>query len=412
MKKFLFISIFSIFISNINAQWTTITIPNTSTNISTLTADTDTVYAGLEGEGIFKSTDLGTSWTDISTNLGNKFINNIQPGPGMMLFVSTSDGPYYTYDQNNYTNATSTGLSNTDISLFYVGGENDNNDFIVGTKGGGFYYGAEIDGPWTAANNGLSGDALEINSFAGYSDDETYYILGTNAGVYFSNNEFSSWADGNAGLSGDQLKVTGVSQLANFSIITTESGAYYSLDYGLNWEVIFADTKFNQLLAYPGAGGGVNVFLFGEVCYYTPDLQNWTQFDTPGEVICGTATSEDVFIATTNTKDGGSLYKQPLNWILTSMENNQELSSQFRMEQNYPNPFENSTIVRLYLPKNQIVEFDIFDIYGRKVDNISAGYLQSGKQSIKINTAGLKAGVYTLRANGEFGSASIKMIKK
>lgn len=413
MKKLLLISLLSIFINNINAQWTSITIPNTSTDVTSLSAYVDTVFAGLSGDGIFKSLDLGNTWVDINNDLSNKFINKIQPGPWPMLFVSTANGPFYTIDQLSYFDATSTGLTTTDITHYYIGGENDNNDFTIGTNGGGFFYGPELDGPWTAANNGLSGNALVINSFSGYSDDEnTYYILGTNGGVYFSNDEFTSWVDGSTGLTGDQLHVTGVALLSNFAIICTENGAFYSLDYGISWEVIYENTKFNQLLMFPGSGGGINLFLFGETSYYTPDLQNWVEFSTPGEVISGATTSENLFIATTNTKDGASLYSQPISWILTSVKENKSAKNSISIQQNSPNPFTNSTKFSYYIPHNQKIELDVIDMYGRTVVNLFKGYMKSGNHEKIINSSNLESGIYTVRIKGESATSSIKIIKQ
>jgi len=413
MKKLLLISLLCIFITSVNAQWTTITIPNTSTDINTVTTYLDTVIVGLNGDGIFKSLDLGNSWIDINNDLSDKFINNIQPGPWPSLFVSTTGGPFFTMDQQSYFDVTSSGLTNTDITHYYVGGDNENNDFTIGTNGGGFFYGPELDGPWTAANNGLSGDALTINSFGGYTDDDnTYYILGTNGGVYFSNDEFASWADGNVGLSGDQLHVTGVALLSNFAIISTENGAFYSLDYGMSWVTIYENIKFNQLLFYPGDDGGLNLFLFGETSYYTPDLQNWVEFSSPGEVISGATTSENLFIATTNTKDGASLYSQPISWILTSVKENISAKNSISIQQNSPNPFTKSTKVSYYIPNNQKIELDVIDMYGRIVMNLYKGNVESGNHETIINSNNLESGIYTVRIKGESATSSIKIIKQ
>ena len=413
MKKNLLLFVLSIFAGNLFAQWTTITIPNTSTAISNLNSLVDTVYVGFKGDGIFKTIDLGNNWTDISGNLSEKNINKIIPGGGSILFVSTENGPFLTYDQQSYTDNTSTGLGNTDVTHYYLGGDTDDNDFCVGTNGGGFYYGPEVSGPWTAANNGLSGDALSITSMGGYSDGpDTYYMLGTKGGVYYSNDEFASWMDGNNGLSGNQLHVTGAALLSTFSIITTEGGAFFSMNYGQSWDVLFAGTKFNQLHMYPDEFGGINIWFFGEESYYTNDLKNWTQFNTPGEVVCGAITSEDVFIATTNSKEEATIYRQPIESIITSVNEHIDYNKKVAGLQNDPNPFCTTTQLHVSLAQKQKVEIDIVNMFGRKVHTVYSGILEKGDNEITLDGRNLKAGFYTILLKGETETGSLKVIKQ
>lgn len=411
MKRFLLSGIIMLCVVVNHAQWTPITIPNTSTAITNLNSLVDTVYAGFNGDGIFKTTDLGATWSDISGNLSEKNINKITPGGGAILFVGTTNGAFLTFDQQSYDNNTSTGLSNTDVTHYWLGGELDNNDFTVGTNGGGFYYGPEFSGPWTAANNGLSGDALKITSFGGYSDGpDTYYMLGTMGGVYFSNDEFASWMGGNTGLTGDQLHVTGCALLGTLSIITTQGGAFYSMDYGQTWVTIFSDIKFNQLHMYPG-GAGINIWLFGEESYYSNDLQNWTSFATPGEVICGATTSEDVFIATTNSKDEATIYQQPISWIITSINENVNSNNGIKLT-SYPNPFNNTATLSINLTQKQFVEVEVYDLYGKKLVNAYKGALEAGNNEITIEASNFKSGVYTIVVRADKGTSAIKVIKK
>ncbi len=396
MKKLLLVACMFIFMGSINAQWTSVTIPNTNTDISNLTSLLDTVYAGFKGDGIFKTTDLGSTWTNVNGDLTEKNINKIIPGGGTILFVGTENGPFITFDQLTYNDNTSTGLTNTDVTHYWIGGDNDDNDFTVGTDGGGFYYGAEFSGPWTAANNGLTGDALQITSFGGYSDGaDTYYMLGTKGGVYFSNDEFASWMDGNNGLSGDQLHVTGAALLGTLAIITTEGGAFYSVDYGQNWVVIFDEIKFNQLLMYPG-GAGLNIWLFGEESYYSSDLQNWTSFGTPGEVICGATTTNDVFIATEDSKDAATLYRQPIDWIITDIDETIENNNTIIIS-SYPNPFSSKTTLKVDASEKCFVDIDITDILGKKVLSIFRGSLDAGISEFQVTGNDLKPGVYSIR---------------
>lgn len=412
MKKLLLFCVLTTLMSHSYAQWTTITIPNTTTGITALSSAVDTVYAGFAGDGIFKTTNHGNDWSDISFNLANKNINNLQMGPYLFIFVSTDNGPYFTLDQQSYAPAMSTGLTNTDVSHYWIGGNQDENDFTVGTNGGGFFYGPEIDGPWTAANNGLSGDALFINTMSGYSDDEDYYILGTDGGVYYSNDEFASWTAGNNGLSGSQLIVTGVLLLNNLSIITTENGAFFSLDYGASWTTLFADIRFNQLLITIGDGGAFGLFFLGEQNYFTTDLENWVNFPAPGEVVYAAATTNNLFVATSETKALGTLYSQPINWIITETDELSASTGNMKLIRNYPNPFAEESTLSYTLNSKQHVEIALFDLYGRKIQSLENGLQDAGEHTLKIDGTELAPGIYTAVIIAGNQKETLKIVRK
>jgi len=418
MKKSLFFSFAFLVGMFVYGQWTPIPIGTATTEVSSMTSYVDTVLVGFAGDGIFKTTDLGNSWTDVSGNLSNKNINTIQAGPWPFVFVSTTTGPFYTLDQQSYMATPTTGLSNTNVNFYFVGGELEENDFSVGTLGGGFYTGPELDGPWTAANNGLSGDALTINSLSGYDyGDSSTYILATNGGVYYSNNEFNSWTSGNNGLSGDQLKVTGAMLLNTFSVITTEGGAYYSLDMGMSWTPIFENEKFNLLHLQISQSGAFTVFLLGETSYVSTDFQTWIPIPTPGEVISATTTTTELFIATASSKNSSQaatsgIFRQPISWTLTSLPESQSKNDGNIFKQNYPNPFSGSTTLSYTLSADQWVNIRVYDMLGKEVMSLIHTFQTAGNHEYLLEGQYLKPGIYTVILTTEETASGIKIVKE
>lgn len=398
MKKNLLLIFGTLMAAAVFGQWTPIQIENTTTEPTSMSSVVDSVMVSFAGDGIFKSEDMGNSWVDISGNLANKYVNKVMPGSGPMLFVSTNNGPYYTMDQLSYTQV-SNGLSNTDISFYYVGGDDDTKDFVVGTVGGGFYTGPELEGPWTAANNGLSNDALNVNEFAGYDfGDSSRVILGTNDGVYFSDDNFNYWTSGNNGLTGDQLIVTGVLQLNTLSFITTHAGCYYSIDKGANWITLIADEKFNLLMLKITPGGDFVLFVLGETSYLSTDFMNFTPIVTPGEVICGTATTDELFIATTSGKskvnNRGGFYRQPIDWLITGVPDINQDSQPTSLNQNYPNPTNSSTTISYTINSSDFVKLRIHDYSGREITTLVNKNQQKGNYSVVFNANDYPAGIY------------------
>ena len=416
MKK-LVLFMFSSFVSLcVLGQWTPIPIGTASSEAVAMAGFADTVMVGFAGDGIFRTRDLGNSWEDISGDLANKNINRILPGPWPTLFVSTDNGPYFTMDQVSYINTTSTGLTNTDISLYSIGGELDISHFIVGTKGGGFFTGPELDGPWSAASNGLSGGALFINDMGGYHDGDTStYILATDGGVYYSNDNFASWFSRNNGLVGDQLIVTGAILLNTFSFITTEGGAFYSLDYGQNWMGVIENEKFNLIQMQVSQSGAFSIFILGETSYVSNDMLNWIPISTPGEVISAALTSSDLFIATEATKadfnSTSGLYRQPVSWILTALPEN-EAETNVSLKQNYPNPFSNLTTVTYSLSEEQLVDIRVLDLLGREVKMLVNSVQEEGNHEVILDASDMLSGVYMVVLRSEESTATIKIMKE
>jgi len=416
MKK-LVLFMFSSFVSLcVLGQWTPIPIGTASSEAVAMASFADTVMVGFAGDGIFRTRDLGNSWEDISGDLANKNINRILPGPWPTLFVSTDNGPYFTMDQVSYINTTSTGLTNTDISLYSIGGELDISHFIVGTKGGGFFTGPELDGPWSAASNGLSGGALFINDIGGYHDGDTStYILATDGGVYYSNDNFTSWFSRNNGLVGDQLIVTGAILLNTFSFITTEGGAFYSLDYGQNWMGVIENEKFNLIQMQVSQSGAFSIFILGETSYVSNDMLNWIPISTPGEVISAALTSSDLFIATEATKadfnSTSGLYRQPVSWILTALPEN-EAETNVSLKQNYPNPFSNLTTVTYSLSEEQLVDIRVLDLLGREVKMLVNSVQEEGNHEVILDASDMLSGVYMVVLRSEESTATIKIMKE
>lgn len=69
----------------------------------------------------------------------------------------------------------------------------------------------------------------------------------------------------------------------------------------------------------------------------------------------------------------------------------------FDLFQNYPNPFNASTKFVFTLDKFSFVSLDLFDIQGRKVDNLAIGNFNAGKHSIDYLANSLPSGVYFYR---------------
>lgn len=69
----------------------------------------------------------------------------------------------------------------------------------------------------------------------------------------------------------------------------------------------------------------------------------------------------------------------------------------YMLMQNYPNPFNPSTTIEFSLPAGYIVVLDLYDILGRKVDEIINKEFPAGIHKITFNASGLSSGIYFYR---------------
>ncbi len=90
-----------------------------------------------------------------------------------------------------------------------------------------------------------------------------------------------------------------------------------------------------------------------------------------------------------------------------------DVPKEFRLFNNYPNPFNPSTEIRYDLPRATQVSLKIYDINGRLVKELVSGMQITGSYTAKFNADGLSSGIYfyTLTA-GDFKAVNKMMLLK
>lgn len=100
---------------------------------------------------------------------------------------------------------------------------------------------------------------------------------------------------------------------------------------------------------------------------------------------------------------------------LTSVdESNYVVPGQFSLNQNYPNPFNPQTVISFNLERAGEVSLDVFDILGRRIAALHAGYLSSGEHQFVWNGADQygqpsPSGIYFYRLTANGYSLTRKM---
>ena len=73
------------------------------------------------------------------------------------------------------------------------------------------------------------------------------------------------------------------------------------------------------------------------------------------------------------------------------------IPAEFRLEQNFPNPFNPSTTIRFQIPKQEYVQLRVFDLAGRLVSTLVDRVVSPGVHSVRFAPQNLASGLYFYR---------------
>jgi hypothetical protein len=82
----------------------------------------------------------------------------------------------------------------------------------------------------------------------------------------------------------------------------------------------------------------------------------------------------------------------------------------YRLDQNFPNPFNPTTTISFNLPKDDLVQLRVFNLNGREVTTLSYGKFGAGSHSIAFDGSQLASGVYFYRLEAGSFNATRKML--
>ena len=115
---------------------------------------------------------------------------------------------------------------------------------------------------------------------------------------------------------------------------------------------------------------------------------------------------DSISIAVMMNKDlnGGPVGINFLNTVIQNnptsiLSNTNEIPAAFTLHQNFPNPFNPSTKIRIELSQRQFVTLSITNILGEEVEILYNGLLHEGKHSYEWNAGDLPSGVYFCKIN-------------
>jgi len=382
MKKTLLLFLtFTVYANFASAQWQQIGLD--STYVGALTINGDTIFAGTTLNGVYISTNKGSSWTAINTGMPTTQIYVLAKS-GSNIFVGTEDGIYLSTNNGDNWTAMNNGLpANTEVYSIAI---RDSNVF-AGTYHNGIFLSTNNGQLWTSVDSGL----IANDPVYKLAIDGNNIFAGTYDGLFLSSNNGSTWT--NIGLtigSVMSLAIDGSNIFAG-----TLGGVYLSSNNGLLWSGV--NTGMTNTIVHALAINGNYIFVGTQdgVFFSNNNGQLWYDLSTglPNNLsVVSFALSGDTLYA-----GAQGVWKLPLLGVGIAEKNNENIISV------YPNP----AISNLTIETMQRSTIVISNLQGQ---NLFQQQLLQGKTAIDIGI--LAKGIYILRLNSNNKTAVTKIVKE
>ena len=368
------------------------------------------LYAGSFGEGVSVTTDEGATWTAMDSGLTSTDVFSLLSSGSFLyagtfdggLFISPNGGQTWAPDTARRTNPADTTnpptyttvLTNV-ISLAAYG-----TDIVGGTYANGVFVSYDSGQTWNPTRlNGLS--VYAIVPFGAGMCTATF-----GGGVYLSALGDTSWVPIDSNLS--NINVLSLASVGNTLFAGTSlGGMFYSTNAGTTWTAddsgLTAST-INALLAvesnvFAGTEGGV---------FRSTDMGiSWSRVDSlprVTEVYSLIATGTNLFAGTS----GHGIWRRALSQIVITgiASANSGIPGEFKLEQNFPNPFNPSTVIRYSIPRRSSVTLAVFNLLGQQVALLVNSQQDPGFHEIRFDASALATGVYFYRLTaGSYANA-------
>ncbi len=350
--------------------------------------DVNTGYAvaGYSGGDILKTTNSGATWVSQITGYtlpiyGIAFIN-AETGflAGSLTVYKTTNGG------TNWQTVHTSGTNEIFTDVFFI---NPNTGFVSGSYGK-LLKTTNAGASWSPTvvpGVGMLSSLDFLNENTGFSiGDNNAAIKTTNGGVNWS--PMSVPAPANTTLN----NIFFVDN--NTGYISSSAGIFKTTNAGGSW------------IQLPAPAGGYNNVQFrGSYGYAIAGDGKIIKSINAGAswIIQPTVTANPLYALYFNTDNyvyvggilGTMLKTMPTELLMTPVTgNNSEIPKSFYVSQNYPNPFNPSTTIKFGLSKQSSVNITIYDIAGRKVEELLRNEMNAGTYEVKWNASNYSSGVY------------------
>ncbi len=347
------------------------------------------------GTGLLYSTYLGGSEIDEGHSLKvdidcNAYVTGSTSSSDFPVTSGAFQTSFGEGDYDSYITKLNSDGSTLVYSTFLGGDGNDYGVSLALNSEGNAY----VTGSTTSPNFPTTSDAFQTSfGEGGYLRTNAFITKLDSIGSDLVYSTFLGGDGNNDGVSlaldsEGNVYVTGSTTSPNFP---TTSDAFQT-SYNGGYDAFVTKLSLtDSVLVYSTYLGGTN-----------NDQSNFLVLDTEDNAyVTGLTESSDF----PTTSDAFQTYKRgccdafitKISLIPTGVKDNNNKPSEYLLLNNYPNPFNPTTVIKYSLPEISYVKVEIYNILGERVAELVNGSKQAGYEKINWNAGNLPSGVYLIK---------------
>ena len=200
-----------------------------------------------------------------------------------------------------------------------------------------------------------------------------------------------------------------------YNSLDTATKVYRTTNGGSTWEhfVITGTTGLggNDIEFLPKDPAKVWLATYDKLFFSGDTGRDWKE----QSVVAGTLMARAVVCTDDHhawlMSDNSIIYRtEHADGVTSKVERNQAIQVTFRLLQNFPNPFNPTTVINYQLPVNGFVSLKVYDVLGREVKTLVNEHQTAGSRSITFNAAALPSGVYFYRLQAGSYNKTMKLL--
>lgn len=443
MSKYFITLIMLIFLyGNANSQWTYVsTIPTAPYINSISVVNENVIWVCCDAGKVFKSTNGGVNWVERSFGLGSGNLYGISALDTTNCWIGSVSGTIYNTTNGGYNwnvQLTVSGSFSDGIKMF-----NANYGIYFGdpTAANGqpmqFRYTTNGGANWLLSPNSpiVSNEYGVLNGWD-WLDTSTVWLgianvvsAATNSKVYKTASGFGSgvWSAGLFGGAGTTqglyANAVGFNDAANGLIGLNTSAFRKSTNGGSTWTAVsnppgLTSYSVTNINAMKNGSNVTRVMVYSgttSYCFRTTNLgTDWISEPLPSQA--SIVKIEHMQFANPSLGYAGGMGGVFIKYIGPSGINyaNNLIPSEYRLEQNFPNPFNPSTTINFSIPKAENVSLKVYDVLGKEIATLVNDFKTAGNYSYDFNAgSNLTSGIYfyTLSTDNFISTKKLTLIK-
>lgn len=324
------------------------------TEVTTLAAKDEALFAGTNNAGLYKTTDGGTNWENASVGLKSQTIASISIPNSRYVYVATGAGVYRSLAP----------LGSAELTFVLVNGWNLLSVPIIKSD----YYTANLFPQATS------------DAFTFYGSYETTDTLIPGNGYWLKT------PAGNVYQAGGYITELSVPVQTGWNMVGSLTNPINVSSIGS----IPGGMTTSPFYSYnPGAGS------YETATTVMPMVGYWVKTSDAGTLVFGGATTlSKIVVVPTNELPP----PPPGEWDVSS----DVIPKKFALYTNYPNPFNPTTTIRFDIPKPTRVTLRVFNVLGQEVARlINGAEYDAGEYQIPFDGSRLGSGMYFYRLEAE-----------